>query len=90
MPAAMTGRILKQARAQQEELDAEAAPAAAAALAASGARGLVAAAAKGLQDSDDDFSGTCLAWRNGLPRRAGGWAVRKAVPAAWAHARRSL
>lgn len=59
VPAAMTNRILKEARAQQEELDAEAQPAAAAALAASGARGLVAAAAKGLRDSDseDEFSG---------------------------------
>ncbi len=59
VPAGMTNRILKEARAQQEELEAEAAPAAAAALAAGGARGLVAAAAKGLRDSDseDEFSG---------------------------------
>lgn len=58
VPAGMTNRILKEARAQQEELEAEAVPAAAAALAASGARGLVAAAAKGLRDSDseDEFS----------------------------------
>lgn len=62
VPAAMSGRILREARAQQAELDEEAVPAAAAALAAGGARGLVAAAAKGLRDSDseddeDAFSG---------------------------------
>lgn len=58
VPADMTARILKQARSQQEELDAEEMPAGAAALQLAGSRGVVAAAAKGLQDSDsdDDFS----------------------------------
>ncbi|KAL4458621.1 hypothetical protein ABPG75_013486 [Micractinium tetrahymenae] len=58
VPADMTARILKQARSQQEELDAEEVPAGAAALQLAGSRGVVAAAAKGLQDSDseDDFS----------------------------------
>lgn len=70
MPAALSGRILREARAQQEELDAEAVPAVAAALAGAGGRGLVAAAAKGLRDSDsdddDDFSGAALARGCGL------------------------
>lgn len=56
--AAMTARILKEARSQREEVDAEDVPAGAAALQLAGSRGVVAAAAKGLQDSDsdDDFS----------------------------------
>lgn len=55
VPAAMTQRILKQARSQQEEVDADDAPAA---LQLGAGRGVVVAAAKGLQDSDsdDDFS----------------------------------
>ncbi|EFN54310.1 hypothetical protein CHLNCDRAFT_135512 [Chlorella variabilis] len=57
VPAAMTRRILREARTQQEEVDADESPAAVA-LQLGASRGLVAAAAKGLQDSDseDDFS----------------------------------
>ncbi|PSC71236.1 Bystin [Micractinium conductrix] len=59
VPAAMTARILKQARSQQEEIDAEDAPAGAAALQLAGRRGVVAAAAKGLQgdsESEEEWS----------------------------------
>lgn len=65
VPAAMSRRILREAREQQEELDAEAAPAVAAIKLGAG-QGLVAAAAKGLQDSDseDDLSG---GWERGNP-----------------------
>ena len=86
----MSGRILREARAQQAELDEEAAPPAAAALAAGGARGLVAAAAKGLRDSDsdedDDFSG---AWvRLSVAALAGNACYAARLPACCARPRR--
>ncbi|KAI3435957.1 hypothetical protein D9Q98_002015 [Chlorella vulgaris] len=54
VPAALSSRILREARSQQDEVDADDAPPAAAALQLKANRGLVEAAAKGLQESDSE------------------------------------